>query len=390
VKALLAALLFVVTAAHADIGSITEFQGSATIKRGKDTITAQKGTVIHQNDKIETKNGKLKIVFKDDTNVSVTEHSSLVIDDFVYDPKSGKGSLGLKAAGGTVRYVSGAIAKDPKQVKINTPTAAIAVRGTDFVMSVNEIGSSMVILMPSCDWESSAVKGLSCSSGAIDVQSGTNIVSMNRPYQATMVETAGQPPSPPIIVNLFGASIGNNLQISPPRTMSGANVVAAARAAASATGVTRESKKDDKEDKDDKGREAEAKVAAKQDKAIEVSQSSKGNSEEETRTDTDITVAASSADKKDTQVTEAAPTTATEPESTENPNLFALFKDKSRTQQVGWMFEGLSTSGKNYANIVQPMNSQIQVVITQDMQTVGHNFSAGRASGQIIINQTYR
>jgi len=249
---LTALLLLISITAHAQIGSITEFSGSATIKRGKDSIAAQKGTAIEQNDKIETKNGKLKIVFKDDTQVSVTEHSSLVIDDFVYDPKSGKGNLGIKAAGGTVRYVSGALAKDPKQVKINTPTAAIAVRGTDFVMSVNETGGSMVILMPSCDWATSAVKGISCSSGKIDVESGTNIVSMNRPYQATLVETAGQPPTPPITVNLFGTPIGNNLQIAPPRTMAGGNVVAAARAAAAATGVTKENKKESKEDKEDK------------------------------------------------------------------------------------------------------------------------------------------
>ena len=112
----------------ANIGSVTELTGSAQIKRGKQVVAVTKGTVIEQNDTVETKNGKLKIVFKDDTTVSVTEHSSLIIDDFVYDPKAGTGKLGLKAASGTVRYVSGAIAKDPKNVNIKTPTAAIAVR----------------------------------------------------------------------------------------------------------------------------------------------------------------------------------------------------------------------------------------------------------------------
>ena len=188
----LAALLvgmLISTSVFANIGSVTELTGSAVIKRGKETITVSKGTTVEQNDKVETKNGKLKIVFKDDTTVSVTEHSALVIDDFVYDPSSKTGKLGLKAASGTVRYVSGAIAKDPKAVNIQTPTAAIAVRGTDFVMSVNEVGSSMVILMPTCDWESSAVKGATCGSGKIDVQSGPNLVKLDRPYQATLVET---------------------------------------------------------------------------------------------------------------------------------------------------------------------------------------------------------
>jgi hypothetical protein len=377
VKHLLAVVLLYASTAYAQIGSITEFQGNATIKRGKDTITAQKGTAIEQNDQVETKNGKLKITFKDDTTVSVTEHSKLVIDDFVYDPKSGKGSLGLKAAGGTVRYVSGALAKDPKQVKINTPTAAIAVRGTDFVMSVNEIGSSMVILMPSCDWETSAVKGVSCTTGKIDVESGPNLVSMNRPYQATLVESAGQPPTPPVIVNLFGAAIGNNLHIAPPRTTSGASVVAAARAAAAATGVIREGRRDEKEDKEDH-KEAEAKVASKQDRAS-------GSTRSESSEDSETKIVRKKEDELETISSQTAAVS-----ETENPNLFALYSDKAQTKQIGWMFESLSSSGRNYANVTQTMNSQVQVTITQDMQTVGHNFSTGRAIGSITITQTAR
>ncbi len=376
-KHLLAVVLLYASTAYAQIGSITEFQGNATIKRGKDTITAQKGTAIEQNDQVETKNGKLKITFKDDTTVSVTEHSKLVIDDFVYDPKSGKGSLGLKAAGGTVRYVSGALAKDPKQVKINTPTAAIAVRGTDFVMSVNEIGSSMVILMPSCDWETSAVKGVSCTTGKIDVESGPNLVSMNRPYQATLVESAGQPPTPPVIVNLFGAAIGNNLHIAPPRTTSGASVVAAARAAAAATGVIREGRRDEKEDKEDH-KEAEAKVASKQDRAS-------GSTRSESSEDSETKIVRKKEDELETISSQTAAVS-----ETENPNLFALYSDKAQTKQIGWMFESLSSSGRNYANVTQTMNSQVQVTITQDMQTVGHNFSTGRAIGSITITQTAR
>ena len=52
---------------------------------------------------------------------------------------------------GTVRYASGQIAKaNPQQVGIQTPTATIAVRGTDFSMTVDEVGQSLVMLVPSC------------------------------------------------------------------------------------------------------------------------------------------------------------------------------------------------------------------------------------------------
>lgn len=383
--------IFISTNVFANIGSVTELTGLAVIKRGKESVTVSKGTTIEQNDKIETKNGKVKIVFKDDTTVSVTEHSSLVIDDFVYDPKSGKGNLGLKATSGTVRYVSGAIAKDPKQVKINTPTAAIAVRGTDFVMSVNETGASMVILMPTCDWASSAIKGAICGSGKIDVESGPTLITLDRPYQATLVETAGSPPTPPVTVNLFGTPVGNNLQISPPRTMSGASVVAAARAAAAATGVTREAKKDDKkdeskEDKDDSKDSEKQHVAQRQEGSGSSSKknSNNGNAEEEKTTTTTSAVTIEQVNKESlgNQVASSS--------ETENPYVKKLWRDKSETQQIGWLYESLSPNSRNYANITLPLDTKAQVTITQDGLTNSWNFSPGKPLGQIVINQNFR
>jgi hypothetical protein len=95
--------------------------------------------------------GKVGITFEDDTRVQVNENSRLVIDDFVYDPKTKAGKLGAKIALGTVRYASGQIAKNsPQNVALNTPTATISVRGTDFTASVDELGQSTVILLPSC------------------------------------------------------------------------------------------------------------------------------------------------------------------------------------------------------------------------------------------------
>ena len=126
----------------ASIGTITEEKGSSEIVRGKAKITAKKDGGIESMDTVETVNGVIGITFQDDTKVRVTEHSKLLIDDFVYDPKAkGAGKLAMKVALGTVRYASGAVAKEnAKNVAINTPTAAIAVRGTAFSMTVNEIG----------------------------------------------------------------------------------------------------------------------------------------------------------------------------------------------------------------------------------------------------------
>lgn len=383
-KKLFLCLLLFTSSAWADIGSVTELTGSGIIKRGKDSIPISKGTVIQTNDKIETKNGKVKIMFKDNTTVSVTEHSSLVIDDFVFDPKNAQGGkLGLKATGGAVRYVSGAIAgANPNSVKINTPTAAIAVRGTDFVMAVNETGASTVILMPSCEDNTGPnVKGAICGSGAIDVESGPNLVTMNRPFQATMVETAGAPPTPPLTVNLFATPVGTNLLVSPPPTMSGAPLVAAARAAAAAAGVPgakkNDAKKESKEESKDGGDNSEqvaSNQAAESKKAKEAPASDSKTSIAQTETKEEIAVTAAKE----------------EPKSEDPEWLRKIWKDKAETKQVGWAVESVSQNGKNVAQVSLQMNTQVQVNVTQDMMTISNNFSSGRAQGQIIINQTYR
>ena len=369
-------LLFVTTSVFADIGSVTEISGAGSIKRGKDTITIAKGTVIQTNDKVETKNGKVKITFKDNTTVSVTEHSSLVIDDFVYDPKNAAGGkLGIKATGGAVRYVSGAIAgANPNSVKINTPTAAIAVRGTDFVMAVNEVGASTVILMPQC-------VGDECKSGAIDVTSGPSTINMNRPYQATMVETAGAPPSPPITVNLFNTPVGTNLLVSPPPTMSGAPLVAAARAAVAQAGVPGvkkdDSKKESKEESKDAGDNSEQ-VASNQ-----AAESKKA--QEAPASDTKTTVAQAEVKEEVPAASSASETKSEDPEW-----LRKIWKDKSETRQVGWAVETVSQNGRNVAQVALQMNTQVQVTVTQDMQTISNNFGTAKPMGQIIINQNNR
>lgn len=370
------AAFLVAGSAWANIGSVTESSGTAVIKRGNNTVSIIKGTVVEMNDRIETKNGRVKVVFKDATAVTVTESSALVIDDFVYDPASGDGKLGLKAAAGTVRYVSGAIARNPKNVKINTPTAAITVRGTDFVMAVGETGSSMIMLMPTCEIEGNVnLKGLSCGSGAIDVETPAGIVTMNRPYQATIVETAGAAPLPPITVNLNGAPVGTNLLISPPRTAGGVSIAVAARAAAERTG---DSKRDSGDDKDDANDGEKQQVAAKQS-----DNKQRQNAQQAQGTTTAVVEQVIDTKKLDIAVGDV---------STENSNVRKVWRDRSETQQVGWQYESLAPSGNNYANINLTMDTQALVIVSQDRVVDAFNFNpqSSKSYGLIVINQTYR
>jgi hypothetical protein len=175
------------------------------------------------NDAVKTQAGKVGITFEDDTKVQVNENSKLVIDDFVYDPKSKSGKLGAKIALGTVRYASGQIAKNsPQNVALNTPTATISVRGTDFTASVDELGQSTIILLPSCptDRNTRSVKDIetNCKTGEISVETDAGIVILNQPFQATKVNSRSMPPSKPITLSLSENAI-ETLLVSTPEEM---------------------------------------------------------------------------------------------------------------------------------------------------------------------------
>ena len=177
-------------------GSIGEMKGSGAIERENDVLTGTDGVGVQMNDTAVTANGRMRIDFLDETRVDLTEHARLVIDDFVYDPASNQGSLSIKATLGGVRYASGQIAKNFRQnVKIKTPSATIGVRGTDFVMVVDELGGSMITLLPSCD-----TMGM-CYVGEISVETDAGMVVMNQAFQSTLTTTRMQAPSRPLIID---------------------------------------------------------------------------------------------------------------------------------------------------------------------------------------------
>lgn len=208
-RVILLLLLLFSTNSFAAIGKITEEKGLGEIQRQKSKIDAVLNAGIESMDNVSTGNGVVGITFEDETKVRVTEHSKLTIDDFVYDAnKKGTGKLGLKVALGTVRYASGNIAhENNKNVAINTPTATVAVRGTAFTMTVDEIGQSLIILLPNGDG----------TVGSIEVATAAGIVVLNKPFEATYTTNGETKPTKPAILNLSESMIDNMLIVKPPK-----------------------------------------------------------------------------------------------------------------------------------------------------------------------------
>jgi len=227
-------ILFYATSSWGSIGNVDQLEGKGIVDRkdGDKNITIEQSLDILQYDTVKTGNGKVGILFVDDTRVDVTQHSKLIIDEFVFDPNSGKGKLNLSAKLGTIRYASGQIAKNSRQdIKITTPTATIGVRGTDFSMTIDELGGSTIILLPSCD-----VNG-NCLVGEISVESAAGQVILNQAFQATQVTVPETPPSPPVKLDLEIDMINNMLIISKPKEIEDEDYVKKIKAVADALDI---------------------------------------------------------------------------------------------------------------------------------------------------------
>ena len=231
-KWILLVILFYAGPLWASIGNVDKLEGKGVIDRNKTDITLEQELPIEQYDTVKTGNGKVGILFIDDTRVDVTQHSKLIIDEFVYDPNTKKGKLNLSAKLGTIKYASGQIAKTSRQdIVITTPTATIGVRGTDFSMTIDELGSSTIILLPSCD-----VNG-NCLVGEISVESAAGQVILNQAFQATQVFVPENPPTPPVTLDLEIDMINNMLIIAKPKNLEDEDYVKKIKAVADALDI---------------------------------------------------------------------------------------------------------------------------------------------------------
>jgi hypothetical protein len=362
------ALFLISVPAFAGVGSISEFQGGGSVKRGAKVAPATKGSSIEKNDTVSTNSqGRFKIRFVDATTVNITQNSRLVIDDFVYDGNNkSKGKIGLKLALGTARYTSGAIAKgNSKGVGIRTPTATIAVRGTDFVMSVDEAGRSTVVLVPECYNDKDITKiNFECPSGAIDVITAAGIVTLTQPFQATMVENAYAPPAPPVVINPSMKGMDNNIQISPLETDDGQSLITVAREALKKFVNPAKAASDDNQDPNT---------------------GSDGTEE--------VTVATVRLpNQQELQEIYAEYNSGKTPTETVYTNVSPIFK---KMQQIGWFYARLSDDKNQAVVIWLPKDTEVQVVSSQNNIVDVYNFmddkwtssGTGRPQGNITVIQ---
>ncbi len=192
------------------IGDIVESTGLGSLTRNNTTIESNVNVSVELYDRAETQNGRMLIEFLDKAELALTEHTRVIIDEVIYDPNPNNSKMVMKFAFGTARFASGVTgAVNKNNIDISTPTAQIAIRGTNFTTTVDELGRSLVILLPD---------EFGDPSGTIIVSNQAGEVTLDQAYAATMVSSLDSRPTASVTINgITPALIDNMFIVNPPK-----------------------------------------------------------------------------------------------------------------------------------------------------------------------------
>jgi hypothetical protein len=128
----------------ADVGLIKVSKGSVQIQRGGEKLAATVGAAVQPADVIVTgADGSAGVTFSDNSLVSVGPNSVFAIDKYSFDSTTHVGEFEGNLKKGRLAAISGKMVKQsPESMKIRTPSAIMGVRGTEFVVGVDEAGTT--------------------------------------------------------------------------------------------------------------------------------------------------------------------------------------------------------------------------------------------------------
>jgi hypothetical protein len=137
---ILAAAAFAAASYASDVGQIKNLRGAVHVERDGQRIAAAPGMGVRQADVLVTgADGAVGVTFLDNSLFSLGPSSTLAIDRYVFDSKTHDGQFDASLKRGTLAVVSGRMVKrSPEAMRVRTPSAIMGVRGTEFVVKVEE------------------------------------------------------------------------------------------------------------------------------------------------------------------------------------------------------------------------------------------------------------
>lgn len=137
--------------ASTPIGKVVVATGSVTLERAGAVVVqvsttgqaaqAKVGDLVYQGDAVATgADGKVGINFTDGSSFSLSSNARMVLDEFVYDPKSTSNASLFNLTKGTFTFVAGKVAKSG-DMKVDTPVATMGIRGTTPRVEISDDGT---------------------------------------------------------------------------------------------------------------------------------------------------------------------------------------------------------------------------------------------------------
>ena len=112
------------------VGAVSKVTGQAQIGAATAVVSAP----VRMGDRLHTgPNARLQVTFHDNSSLTLGENANVVIDRYVFNPAKSSADVVLNASRGALRFAGGKIEQmHQKNIIVNTPNAALAVRGTHF------------------------------------------------------------------------------------------------------------------------------------------------------------------------------------------------------------------------------------------------------------------
>jgi hypothetical protein len=156
---------------------------SETTPPGGSTVALTVGArVVHKERIHTTPSGSAQLLFLDKSSLSIAPNTSILIDEFVYDPNSGDGHMLAKLTEGAMRYVGGKLSHQG-EVTISTTEANIGIRGGTVTIIHGPNGTEVINHF-----------------GTITIQNGGGTIVVTRPGFVVTITNWNTPPGQPVRV----------------------------------------------------------------------------------------------------------------------------------------------------------------------------------------------
>ena len=133
-------ILFAGEAIANEAGQIKVAKGSAFVQRDGQQLAATAGMKVQSADVLVTgADGSIGVTFLDNSLVSTGPNSVFAIDSYTFDSTTHAGAFDGSLKRGTLAAVSGKMVRQaPESMRIHTPASIMGVRGTEFVVKVDD------------------------------------------------------------------------------------------------------------------------------------------------------------------------------------------------------------------------------------------------------------